>query len=558
MVNYADLSREELIRRLEEAERPAAARASAPSPAPSSAPGSGPATESPDDVRYRTLFENMMDEVHVWRVVRDSEGRIVTWRLVDLNPAAERSWGMSRDEIVGKTSDEIFSPEAVELFMPIVAKIFDEQAPYSWETYFPDLDQYLKMTSVPIGEYFISTGLDVSEIRRAQEAAERANAAKSEFLAAMSHELRTPLNAILGYSQMLQMGVYGPLAPKQEEVAENIIKGGGSLLRLIDDVLDVARIESNQLHIKLEEVDLNALVRDRLAWISSACAARGLTVEDRFSAGPPCRVRTDRERLAQVLSNILSNAVRYNSDGGCILVEGAQTGSGYARITVTDSGIGIDPAMRARVFALFGRGVRRADLAGGGVGVGLAVSKNIIERLGGWIDYRSTPGEGSSFWFAVPLAENEDALIWTDELRVGVDQIDKDHQQIFALTNRVSRTGLNPAQIGAILDEMVAYTRHHFRREEAIMDVLDLPDRAAHAAGHRALEAQVDDLVRAWRADPGPETRQRLQQVLRDWWRAHILSTDMAIARAAEGESAVIHQELVARGLAAPRPPALT
>ncbi|MEQ8604989.1 MAG: hemerythrin domain-containing protein [Marivibrio sp.] len=545
MTNYSNLSREELAERLEAAERRIGATASDPMQSPSH-----------EDVKYRTLFDNMTGEVHVWRVVRGKDARIVTWRLVDLNPAAERSWGLVRADVVGKTADEIFSPAAVELFMPIVVQIFEDRNPVSWETYFPDLDQYLKMTSVSFGEHFISTGLDVSEIRRAQEAAERANEAKSAFLASMSHELRTPLNAILGYSQMLQMGVYGALAPKQQEIAGNIIKGGGSLLRLIDDVLDVARIESNQMDVRIETVDLNALVADRIALLQDACEKRRITIENRLSGGPTYRVKTDRDRLGQVLSNLLSNALRYNVDGGRIVVAADPPGAGYVTVRVSDTGIGIAPGVRSQVFALFGRGVRRPELAGGGVGVGLAVSKNIIERLGGWIDYRSRPGEGSDFWFAAPLEDNEDVLIWDDALRVGVDDIDKDHQELFALINRSSHTGLGPDRTGEILDEMVAFTRRHFRREEAIMDALDLPDRAPHEAEHRALEAEAEALVRAWRADPGSATRRRLQQFLRGWWGAHIQSRDMAVARAAEGRSAALHRELVARGLAASRPPA--
>ena len=114
----------------------------------------------------------MFDEVHYWQLVRDDAGHIKTWRLLDINPAAEQSWGMTREEVMGKTAEEIFSPTARDLFMPIVTKIFSEGVAYNWETYFPDLDQYLKMTSIPLGDYFISTGVNITDLVKARKAAE--------------------------------------------------------------------------------------------------------------------------------------------------------------------------------------------------------------------------------------------------------------------------------------------------------------------------------------------------------------------------------------------------
>lgn len=114
----------------------------------------------------------MFDEVHYWQLVRDNDGNIKTWRLLDINPAAERSWGMKREEVIGKTAEEIFSPHARELFMPLVTKIFSDGVAHSWETYFPDLDQHLKMTSVPFGDCFISTGVDITELKNARQLAE--------------------------------------------------------------------------------------------------------------------------------------------------------------------------------------------------------------------------------------------------------------------------------------------------------------------------------------------------------------------------------------------------
>ena len=201
---------------------------------------------------------------------------------------------------------------------------------------------------------------------------------------------------------------------------------------------------------------------------------------------------------------------------------------------------------------MFDRGVDRPEVAGGGVGIGLAVSRSIIERLGGWIDYKSTLGEGSEFWITVPLSDNEDVLIWTDDLRVGIDEIDKDHQEIFALTNLVSRKSLDSDQIGAVIQQMIAYTRYHFSREEVIMQVAQYPDFVEHCSGHRKLEDQVQNLVASWRRNPSTETRHDLQHFLRDWWRNHILAGDMSISRHAAGKAKTIREELAARGLGRP------
>jgi PAS domain S-box-containing protein len=181
MSNYAALSRDQLEDRLRALED-----SSARSPA---APGS-------IDVWYQSLFHNMMDEVHVWELIRDNDGAIRNWRLVDINPATERSWGMCREEAIGQTTDEIFSPDALALFMPIVERIFRENAPYTWEVFFPDLGQHLQMTSVPLDDCFISTGTDVTEIKRAQQAAEGAARKEAASAVAIRNTLQKTVDAL--------------------------------------------------------------------------------------------------------------------------------------------------------------------------------------------------------------------------------------------------------------------------------------------------------------------------------------------------------------------------
>jgi PAS domain-containing protein len=119
--------------------------------------------------KYGNLFMNMTEEVHFWKLVRDGEGRITTWRLVDVNPPALKTWGKSLEEIKGETTDEIFGPGATDHYMPIVQKIMIEGVPYSYEDYFPNLDMYFRFTSVPLGDHFITTGADITGIKKVQE-----------------------------------------------------------------------------------------------------------------------------------------------------------------------------------------------------------------------------------------------------------------------------------------------------------------------------------------------------------------------------------------------------
>lgn len=161
MTDYTKLTRRELIERLQTIEAKVLNEGGRTG---DSGRASDLVPQSMTEEKYRSLFDNMVEEVHFWQVVRDDAGTIKTWRLIDINPAAERSWGMKRADVVGKMADEIFET-ATEHFLPIVEKIFRESRPYSWETYFPDLKQHMKMTSVPFSDYFFTTGFDITEIK---------------------------------------------------------------------------------------------------------------------------------------------------------------------------------------------------------------------------------------------------------------------------------------------------------------------------------------------------------------------------------------------------------
>lgn len=395
------------------------------------------------------------------------------------------------------------------------------------------------------------THLDVTERKLAEEAslkakeeAENANKAKSEFLASMSHELRTPLNAVLGFAQMLQFDSKNPLTPSQNTHVTSILAGGNHLLELINEVLDLARIEADQLDLNLVDVNATEVTAECVELTTPLGEARGIKIIDEFSVGPASFLRTDALRLKQVLLNLLSNAVKYNKDGGTVVLRGEESQDGFLRISVQDVGIGIAEADYPGVFQMFHRLGADPMIAREGTGIGLTVTKLLVERMAGRIGFASEEGAGSTFWIELPLATNEEVLIWTDDLRVNVDSIDKDHQVIIALLNAVTLRSSNAPHVDVVIEELIEYTHYHFRREEAVMEICDYPDQAEHCARHRKLAAEVNDLAKKWRREHDPEMLHHLCKFLREWWINHIVKVDTEIAQYTKGKGQEIRQAL--------------
>ncbi|RVU36807.1 PAS domain S-box protein [Hwanghaeella grinnelliae] len=238
---------------------------------------------------------------------------------------------------------------------------------------------------------------------RAKLGAEAANRSKSQFLASMSHELRTPLNAILGFAQMLAMNLDHSLSERHHSYVDNIVAAGKHLLDLVNDILDLARVEADRMPLELEIVDLNALVQDCVDLTRTAADTRGVTIQDSISAGPAVSVAADPLRLKQVLLNLMSNAVKYNRDGGRVDLACRQADDGMVRISVADTGLGIARRDRDAVFEMFHRLNADPSLAQDGTGIGLTVSKILVERMDGRIGFDSEEGNGSTFWIELPL-----------------------------------------------------------------------------------------------------------------------------------------------------------
>jgi PAS domain S-box-containing protein len=245
------------------------------------------------------------------------------------------------------------------------------------------------------------------ESEKAKERAERANQAKSEFLSRMSHELRTPMNSILGFGQLLEME---PMEPRQKESVQQIMRAGRHLLNLINEVLNISRIESGAISLSLEPVALSFVMKEAIDLITPMAVQKGLTIEDGTAELEHRYVRADRQRMSQVLINLLGNAVKYNVTDGKIVCTAEETADGRIRIGIADTGVGISPEAADRLFVPFDRlGAEQTDVEG--TGFGLALTKTLVEAMSGqiWLD-ASYPGPGSRFYLEFkPAQENEEA-----------------------------------------------------------------------------------------------------------------------------------------------------
>lgn len=254
---------------------------------------------------------------------------------------------------------------------------------------------------------------DISEIKKTQEdlidakeGAEIANLSKSEFLSSMSHELRTPMNAILGFAQLLDFNPDEPLTKKQKSSVANILKGGNHLLELIDQVLELNKIEAGKLSVNIDHIPAREVIEECIVMIRERARIEGIEIIDLTTGSDLPLLLTDSTRLRQVFFNLLSNAIKYNRQNGTVTLTCQRPSEDMLRINITDTGMGIPVEKQDDLFKPFERlGWETGEIEG--TGIGLTITKQIIELLGGKIGFESSWNKGSTFWVDVPISNKQ-------------------------------------------------------------------------------------------------------------------------------------------------------
>jgi len=341
--------------------------------------------------------------------------------ITHVNQAALKLYGVQSELFFRQALPDLLGADRLDMFLDLLDTIWTGQRGFRTEDSHLSLDgrALTVIMSMPIPETTEEfqnvpvSVLDITERKQAERArdraldhAERASRAKSEFLAVISHELRTPLNAILGFSEVLVNQSFGLDAHrKYQEYGRHIHASGGMLLDLVNDLLDIAAIEEGRKVLTVEEVPVADAVEDALKIIDHNARLGGLTLENALPAGIPA-VLADRRALQQILINLLSNAVKYTPHGGRITVS-ATTRSGQIELAVADTGQGIPPERLSEVMNPFVRGEQDPYKAQGGWGLGLAISKSLVELHGGDMTIDSLVGVGTRIAIRLPQADCE-------------------------------------------------------------------------------------------------------------------------------------------------------
>lgn len=331
------------------------------------------------------------------------------------------------------------------------------------------------------------------DLKLAKEQAEASSRSKSQFLSSMSHELRTPMNAILGFSELLETDTEEPLTEMQADSVHEISKAGRHLLELINDVLDLSRIEADRLTISMETLDMVELALECLALVEPVAERYGVNLHNQLSLETPVWVNADRVRTKQVLLNLLSNAIKYNRKGGDVSLLGPDIVDEFVRVRVDDTGPGLNAEECQRIFEPFSRLDDSNTIEG--TGIGLTISRRLLDMMGGSIGVESVPGQGSSFWIDLqiedqhvfPISLDDDVSIHSAEAMLLYIEDNPSNQRLMKqLMHERKDLGLIMAQQGKMGVELA-----QAHKPDLILLDIHLPDINGFEVREKLLESTI-------------------------------------------------------------------
>ena len=371
-----------------------------------------------NEARTRAIISNTAEAI----IAIDEHGIIETF-----NPSAEKMFGYAPREIVGKNvalllpedqreQHDSYTKNSAMYESRIINMDRELQGLKKNGTLFP-IELNVAPMIVGVKKGFVGVIRDITERKmndailvNAKIEAERASKAKSEFLSRMSHELRTPLNAVLGFSELLNTDKDHPLNEEQNKYLTEIVSAGKHLLSLINEVLDLARIESGKIRLEIEPVSVSFICNECISLIRGMAFQYDINIVNEIAQDKQYTVDADYMRLKQILLNLLSNAIKYNKKDGSVTISCSNRGEDRIRIYIKDTGRGLTELQQERLFIDFERVSKDYDSTEG-VGIGLSISKQLTEFMKGTIGVESKPGEGSTFWIDFPISvKNTDSL----------------------------------------------------------------------------------------------------------------------------------------------------